>query len=507
MIHCKKCGNEVKENNKFCQKCGTPVETSQLKEEKPTRPRAQKAPAKPKKVIDEKTKKKRKIIAIVASIVLILGFASYKVGESLTSQDKVLEKFFDAVSEKDTLELANLLTSSDRRLELNEDNLKSFINFIDENPSYFEKMSTSLREQGVKINKPNINRDRDIMAMAGDDEEDDSQNNMIYLRKSGKKYLLYDNYEIVMQPFFVNISTNHSDVALYIDEQEIGTSTNDSFSKEFGPLVPGKYTVKGIYEGEYTTVEEEADINLMSNNMYSSNNNIVDQTLNFEMQYVAIDTNFSDADVIVNGTKIDAQASDFMDMGLGPVAGDTAVQLSKDFPWGTITTDELLVSDIDWYMSIYFNPINDKVQNDIMESINKFLVEDIDALNTRDVSKYTNIKDPILDSRTTSINNLIMWEELHKAELRSAIHDLNSLSIVGEPDYNATIRCRTNFGRAYYYESMLDPEYDLDLGDFTNNIEYYLSYDEVLDQWFVYNLYEQYYFDDSNTKEFNFDNQ
>ena len=504
MIHCKKCGNEIKENNKFCQKCGTPVEMDDIKEKKAAKAPVEKtpvekAPPKPKEPVDEKTQKKRKAIAIFALIVLVLGFSTYKIGESLTSQDKVLERFFQAVSEQDTAGLANILVSSDIRLELNEENLKSFINYIDENPSHFDKLTTSLREQSEAINRSNPKLDRDQMVSARN--EDNFNNYTIYLRKNGKKYFLYDNYEIVMQPFFVNISTNYGDVKIYIDDVELGVSTGEEYSKEFGPIVPGKHTVKGVYEGEYTTVEEVEDLYLISNNNYSSNNNILDYHMYLDMEHITIDTNFQDADVIVNGQKIDYQAGEFANTGLGPVTGDTTIQLSMDFPWGTITTEEKAVSEVGWYMDLYFDPINDKVREDIMAEVNKFLKDDIEALTARDASKYTNLMNPILEGKSNIIEGMLNSEQMYKAELRSSRFDLDSL-VIGT-DYKATIRCNINRPKVNYYGELEDWEFD----DANDTYEYNLSYDQELDKWTIYSIYQQYYFNETNTKDFSFGNE
>lgn len=492
MKYCKKCGHEIKENNKFCEKCGTPAEVNKSETQKTVEKPAQiKEQAKPKKEVDEKTKKKRKIIAIVVIVILALGFGGYKVGESLTSPDKVVEQFIAAVSKKDTKSMIQILKSSDRRLEINEENLKPFINYIDENPSYFDKLSKSLMEQSNDKAVPVFSQDENRL----------NNVNMITLEKKGKKFLIYDNYEIVLQPFFLQISTNNENTKILINDKEVDRTVNGNYFKEFGPLIPGKYTVKVQYEGEYATLEDKMDIQLVSDN-YNSSNKIISCTLDIYMSYVLIDSDYYDSNVLINGEDIGLTVSEVNEMGgIGPLANNTKIQLKREFPWGIIESEEVEPNEWD-FVEIYLNPKNEKLQEDIMKAVNTFLYDEVQALTARDPHKFTNIGEPEHSRRFDIIDRMIYWGELYKGNLLSALYDLDSLFVFNDYDesYRVQINCISKNEVTYYYEGY-EPG---DLVDDYNSRAYYLWYDSGDKKWIIYDSDYTSFYGENNTRLFEF---
>ena len=231
MNNCTKCGNQLNENNKFCISCGHPVEVSNKAETKDEVKADQvktERSAEPKKEVDINKQRKMKALAIGMAIVLIIGFAAYKIGESMTSKDKIANHFINILTDQNTGELAKILKSSDPRMEITEEGLGPLMEYLDENPSYFDRLVESI--EGDKED-----RGRKDGSVFSRDKEEDSNNNVIYLRKKGKKYLIYDNYEFVIQPFFIKISTNYKDAVIYMNDKELGKADNENFNKEYGP--------------------------------------------------------------------------------------------------------------------------------------------------------------------------------------------------------------------------------------------------------------------------------
>lgn len=491
MKYCKKCGHEIKESNKFCEKCGTPVETTQPNVEKIQEKYEVKKEEKPKKVVDEKTRKKRLILGILALIIIILGFTGYKVGESLTSPDKVVEQFISAISNKDTETIVKMLKSTDRRMEITKENIKPFMDYLDENPSYYDKLSNSLLEQSNKK----------VIPAYSQDENRNKDKNIISLKKKGKKYLIYDNYEIVMQPYFLKIGTNNGNTKIFINDEEVDKSVDDYYLKEFGPFVPGKYTVKVEYEGDYATLESKADLYLISDN-YDSNNKVITCNLDIYMTYASIDSNYYDSNVLINGEDTGLTVAEVNEMGgIGPLASNTIMQIKREFPWGTIESEEVFAGDWD-YVELYLDPINENLQEDIMEAVNTFLYDEVQALTARDPHKFTNLAEPELSRKLDIIDNMIYWEELYKGNLLSAVYDLDSLLVYYDYDgsYYAQINCMSFYERTYYYEG--DEPGDLMVEN--NSRGYYLNYDAVSKKWIIYDSNYNYYFDENNTRTFEF---
>lgn len=495
---CEKCGNELNDNNKFCVKCGTPVSDSGEKQKPvendvPKKPKQEKQ-VKPKKEIDEKTAKKRKQLAIIALVVVVAFFTVYKIGESVTSRDKVVEKFITAITEKDTAVLATLIKSSDPRMEITEDNIKPLIDYLDENPSYFDQLIQSIEEDDMK-EVDNL-RKNDYPVFSKEDDNSD----MISIRKKGKKLLFYDNYEFVMQPFFVRISTNYEDAVVYMNDKELGKSDSDNFIKEFGPFTPGKYTFKSVYEGEYATIESKEEVYLITD-FYSPNTKVENVDLYLNGTYVYIDTNYYDGQIIIDGKNTGLTAEEVNKKGIGPVDESTKVQLSREFPWGTILSEEVIVGDSGTYLGMYIDPKNEDVQTAVMEAVNTFLHDDTAAFNARNVEKYTNLLDPELNRRRETIEYNITYERHEIIEMVNSIYDLDSFKVyLNDGEYHAEINGVYNYKGGYYYEGDEVPE----LTEKTNRWGYDLRYDEKNDKWLIYNMGYIYSFKDSNTKEFTF---
>lgn len=497
MNNCTKCGNQLNENNKFCISCGHPVEVSNKAETKDEVKADQvktERSAEPKKEVDINKQRKMKALAIGMAIVLIIGFAAYKIGESMTSKDKIANHFINILTDQNTGELAKILKSSDPRMEITEEGLGPLMEYLDENPSYFDRLVESI--EGDKED-----RGRKDGSVFSRDKEEDSNNNVIYLRKKGKKYLIYDNYEFVIQPFFIKISTNYKDAVIYMNDKELGKADNENFNKEYGPFLPGKYTVKSVYTGEYATIETNAEVHLATNN-YNSSAKVIHQDLYLDGKYVYINTNYNDGKVIINGENSGLTAEEINVAGLGPVDDTTRLQISKDFPWGTMTSEEIAIGEAGNNPKLYIEPVNPELQNQVMEAVNRFLIDDNMVYMERNIEKYTNLIEPELSTRRDRIDNMIYWEEHFIGHPIGAVYDLNSLKLTSENEgYTVQITGKYNYKKATYYEGREIPEpYDQ-----TNSSRYRLSYDEGNKKWLVYKVESNYYFDDSNTKEYSFE--
>lgn len=494
MKACEKCGNEVKENNKFCEKCGAPVTGDIISKKVSLKKQSEPKQPKPKQEADEKLNKKKKVLAGIVILILIFLFTTYKIGESITGKDKVIDKFMTAISEKNITELQKIIKSSDSRLEINEENLRPLIAYIDENPSYFEQLSKYMRGQYQNSNQSIRNKNQSASVFSNG-----NNSNIIELKKNGKKFLIYDNYEFVMKPFFVNIHNNYKDAVIYINGKEVGKSDSDDFSKEYGPFAPGKYIVKAVYNGKYTTIEAENEIDLISDEF--SDGKVFECDLYLEGRYVYIDTNYNDAKIIINGEDSGLSVDEINKEGLGPVDDTTKIQLSRDFPWGTGSSEEIIVGESDTYINIEVNTVNDVVREGIIVTINNFLTEDIAALKSRDPSKYSNLMEPELSMRKSAIDNMINWEEFYEGEAKGAAYDLDSLNIYEEKGiYCANIVGLYNYEGTYYYKDSEMPELK------ENQIywNYQLKYDKNNDKWQIYNVDRRFGMNLDNVKEYNF---
>lgn len=146
MKYCKKCSAELKENQKVCTKCGTPVEQNVEQYTTPNNNQAmqnettaiQNTP--PHKPMDKKTKL---IIAGILSA-LVLLFLGYKLIESSYNPTKVGDNIASAVKDKDYDKLTKLLTSHDE--PITKDQAKAYVDFI-KNTDGTQTFSNTLKDR------------------------------------------------------------------------------------------------------------------------------------------------------------------------------------------------------------------------------------------------------------------------------------------------------------------------------------------------------------------------
>ncbi|PAD34010.1 zinc ribbon domain-containing protein [Terribacillus saccharophilus] len=232
MNFCKECGNELKPGAQFCNNCGTSSSG------KPTPQRQQQTAPK------KKMSKKNKIILASVIAVLIILFAGYKTGEAMTSKDKVIDKFETALAEKDAKKLAKIITTDDKELKIDEDSVTGLIAYYNENPEELDILVADMRSQT-----------EETVAYA---------TGPIHLSKDGKKLLLYDNYEINVQPYYITLATAYKDTVLKVDGKEVGKADADDFEKTYGPFVPGTHEVSAALTHDMIEMAATENMNLYS---------------------------------------------------------------------------------------------------------------------------------------------------------------------------------------------------------------------------------------------------
>src|SRR5699024_4110013 len=115
----------------------------------------------------------------IITIIAVLGIGLYALGKSLTSESKLINNFEQAVEDGDTKELKELLHSEDKNMEITDEGLEGFVALFEANSSELSSVVKSLRSEA-------------------------RGNNMLYqsspvsIKKDGKKWLLFDNYKLIV---------------------------------------------------------------------------------------------------------------------------------------------------------------------------------------------------------------------------------------------------------------------------------------------------------------------
>lgn len=470
MRFCKECGAALKENVEFCKECGTPVKKGASAQTIPQ------TTAVTKKPLSKKTKKL--IIAGVAAVAVLFG--GYKLGESLTSKEKKIEKLQTALIEKNEEDLAKILVSTDKRLDVDKDSIQGLMKLINENPDNVTTIIETLTEQAEYY-------DLDDQTMTADKSYRDTllSKGLFNLKKNGKTFL-YDKYEITIRPVYVSISTNYKDTELKIDGENVATSDSDNYSKKIGPYLPGYYNVKATLDNDYVkniTSEQEIIITPEDDQYFD---------VYLDADTVTIDSDLRGQDisakVLINGEETDINP--FVEEEFGPILidGSLKMQVKAEMPWGQIKSTEIPIDDN--YISVDFES-DETFQKNIIDTVVLSAKEWSTAYTSGDVSKMTTYTKSKNEELKEQIEEAKEYGNFYKGSYLGTTIDLESLNLYKEDDYwKAEVSVQEKYNSDSYYEGE-SPE----LEDEENNLDYYLVYDEESKKWLIDDSYSSWYFD------------
>lgn len=485
MKYCRNCGEEVKKDAKFCKHCGydfeakvVPGQKEELHKDSLSQGQSNKLPTALKKKEPIKMSKKNKILIGIASAIIIFLFIGYKVGDSLTSQHKVVEKFETALIEKDAKTVGNMLTSKAKDLKINKDTVKGFIDYYANNPSEMNGLFSHLKQQGDEYD-----HNKEFNGL--------NSNYIVNLVKDGKQFI-YDDYKVQVTPVYFNVGTTYSDTIVSIDGKEVMTTTENDSYKEFGPYLPGIYQFSAVYKSDFVELSTEEEFTNFDPE-YSS-----ELYLHIDGEDASFDVPYSDMldhiTLYINGE--DTGINLIEEDTVGPILTDGSMNVSfeTDFPWGTMKTEEVPL-DQD-YMNIDFT-LTDKMKEEIQETVVQFEKEYLAAHTTADASHLTVTTDEVTKDIIESAESEKEYEYFYKGKFIGADFVNDSYSLSSYDDFVITVNAIVFHEEDSRYNKNRKPE--LEENEEANTYE--LIYDEEKEAWLVSYL-NSAYIDSDNVTEY-----
>lgn len=469
MKYCGNCGSEIKDHIQFCGECGIKVDDNQSA--------AQNSKPPMQNPLKNLSKKQIIVSSIVASF-LLLCFIGFKVGENMTSPERAIESFEEAIVEEDAEALADLLYSSDERLEINEETAAYFINYVKEHPSYLDHLTGQFEDQAESLNSS------DNRAKAEDLDDFFEQDASVTLSKVGKTALVFDKHRFEVKPYYINIETNYPGSTILLNGEKAFTFKEEETMKEYGPVLPGQYNIENVFEGEYTTLRAKKSVNLLDTN------NTPNVRLRLDGHYIEVRSNYSDAQLLVNGENTGQSIEETHQIGPVPADGAVSLQVKKDFPWGEVKSEVIAVED-DNYYNVNLSPVTDELQStifDIVESHNKQWIE---ASKEQDFSKYTHINDELAARYKEDVESLQENKVYYHGEgIKEIEYDLNSFGFDTNRngDYEVSLKVRAaNHGD--WIATDADEETKQEINEDTEveqyEKHYELRYDDAKEKWLI----------------------
>lgn len=308
--------------------------------------------------------RKQSILLFCTLCLLIPVFIIYSIAYYKFSAGSAITKLQQAVIRNDAKTVAGIIKPADSKLKIDEKSIKSFIDYLNENPSSFSDLINTLHRQASSM---------------GNKKDPGCRNYYLTLKKSKMSFLNFSNYYFEMSPYYVNLITNFPNTKLYVDNKYYAVSDNgtNGLSKRCGPFVQGDHNVRAVLETPLGTSQNSKDCTFIT--AYSITNKPYEYScsINILDRFVIIYCPYADAELFVDGKdigKLDYSDTPNYTGGfklLGPLTADHSIKVyaERNFPWGTFKSD---ISDINCYvMDSYFtiNPVNDEVYNGLKTGI------------------------------------------------------------------------------------------------------------------------------------------
>jgi hypothetical protein len=276
---------------------------------------------------------------------------------------------------------------------------------------------------------------------------------------------------------------------ILVDGKEAAKSDKVNFSKELGPYLPGKHTVKAVYQGDFGKLESEQAINMLS-----PTENKYDADLKLAVDNVFISSNYRDSDIYINGKKTGLKGKGDKAFGPLPLNGSMKVYAAILFPWGTAKSAEVPIDSS--YMNLKIDPLTDILKERLMMTTVDFLNTMMYAMNSFDATKLRNLSPENVEEMKKDFETLKSSGKIYKGQRKSVTFDLNSIKLTWDGQYyQAQLKTKEVYDQVMFLstDNPIPPTKEE-----TQIVTYNLSYQNG--KWIITGWYDGNNFDDSRTK-------
>ncbi|WP_024613490.1 hypothetical protein [Clostridium sp. Ade.TY] len=277
-------------------------------------------------------------IVVVFSVLILFLILGYMVGSINSSKESVMKKFAIGLEEGSASKLKDVIRVNNKKISKKE--LKPLIDYYKGENSEVNTIIDSLNSTGKSK----------VFELIED------------------KGIFFDDYYINLKTLQLKINSNYKDASIYLNDNNIKQG------EVIKNLIPGSYKISGTLKNKYGDMKATENIVLMDNK---------DIELKLDGILVSVESEFKDAKVLINGEDSGIKVSDFKNIGPMPSDGSIKLSLSNDFPWGTITGEEVTLEDVP-NVALSLKITNDKLWSDIDNSMNIFYKSVFNSLNSED---------------------------------------------------------------------------------------------------------------------------
>lgn len=196
MKFCGTCNKQVADHLNFCPDCGSKVEEIA----------DQTASSHSEMRRETKSVKSKKNMFLLIGFVIVFAilFGAYKFGASKFSKEKQVNAMIEAFQNKDVNAIDEILKVDDPTLKVKTEDIKAYIRYLKENPSYNKELLSYLQRETV---------DQKLAS----DKASFKDGKII---EDGKEWFLYPKYKFSMKSYYMNVSTTAKNAEIYVNDKK-----------------------------------------------------------------------------------------------------------------------------------------------------------------------------------------------------------------------------------------------------------------------------------------------
>ncbi|WP_372662566.1 zinc ribbon domain-containing protein [Cohnella sp.] len=425
------------------------------------------------------TKQSKILIGSGLFIILLLAGA-YFLGRYLTDEERLIKRFEQSVKEEKSDKLFKLLSSANEDIKFDQKSADGIVAYFKSNSNALIQVTDELELQSKQI------RSGEQEAFA-----EDQDTAFVYLQKrDGKRWLIYNDYELKIKRYMIPVQTNFEGAKILVDGKESATAGGDGSPIELGPFLPGEYSIKAVFEGEYTTLEKLEKVSLFPLSGYDDTVELV-----LEGDYVNVESNNGSARIYINGQHIGLMVEDGQKIGPISLDGSNKMHLEADYPWGTMVSEELPIDVSE--LAFVIEGLNDIAKDNIMDSTHEFQDTWMKSLQSMDSNILLYAHPDRIADLTYYIESMKVNGQEYRGRLDKMSFDLDSFVLTPLEDggYSAQVKAQVDYSDITYYK--LDNLNPVPAAG-TTFTDYELAYEDG--QWIVTNWFESNVIGTKNTK-------
>lgn len=297
------------------------------------------------------------IIISLISFMMIFGFILFNAIN--ISEEEMLEDLKKSLITENSFKIAKIIRVRDEKIS--ESEFKPLFNYYSGNEDKIKKLINELRKNGEYGN----------------------------FEIKSKQGLFYKRYYIALDTVEVEFTTNTKDIKVEFEDKKFNLQDVAQFD-----VIPGIYNVKYTYETQFGDICNDINISILEDKKVE---------LKIDGNYVTLYSNFDDAKVLINNENTGLLAKEIKNFGPIPKEKDIVIKLQREFPWGTIESDEENISNQE-YIKLDISMVNDELINIVSKDINGFYESVFEGLNERNKENIINCTESVRDSVYNYIN-------------------------------------------------------------------------------------------------------